>query len=333
MNVHAHFGMTGLRRLAVIIATLGVVASLGVFPSETRAEQFTLFDVTYTHATTNTYSGHYYIKPSAVTPTNWVSPIDYSQGTAYFHLEVYSKPTDAGSKFHVCFFGKGSNYACGPYTKGYTKPGVFDWSAKLTTFYQYNKVDWTKGLDRMPLILTDDTPVNIGPEDVGAAKAAMYMPSMVRVVGIMVSPGGTYVPPGPPTDAGVPPVAGSGVRDAAMAGDRAPADRAPDSAAVVILPPADAAPAPVIADPAPSTPPAGAGAGAGAGGAGRTSLGAAAAGGAAASPDDPLVPAKTKSSGCQIGGQGLDSPVGRVLIAAAICLVLRRGRRRAVKPL
>ncbi len=314
MNSCAYSGMTGLRRLAIIIgtvATLGILAGLGVFPGDARAEQFTLFDVTYTHATTNTVSGHYYIKPSADTPTNWVSPIDYSQGTAYFQLEVYTKPTDAGSQFHVCFFGKGSSYACGPYAK----PGVSDWSAKLTSFYQYNKVDWSKGLDRMPIILTDGTPVNIGVEDVGAAKAAMYMPSMVRVVGIMVSPGGIYVRPGPATDGGVPRVVDAGARDAGMS-----ADRPLDSAAVVILPAPDSAPPSVNADAAPSTPPTGGGGGAGGG----TSL----APDAAAEAEDTPVPAKPKPSGCQMGGRQPGRPSGCLLISAAAGLVLQLRRRR-----
>ncbi len=274
-----------------------------VSPGIARAEQFVLFDVTYVHATTNTVMGHYYIKPSAETPTNWVSPINYSQGTAYFHLEVFSKPTDQGSQFHICFFGKGSNYACGPYTKTYTKPGVYDWSAKLPTFYQYNQVDWSKGLDRMPLILTDSTPVNIGVENVGAAKAALYMPTMVRVVGIMVSPGGTYVPPGPASDGGVV-TSDAGARDAATTAGATDTGAAADRAAVLSV---DTA-APVAADSAKLPD-------------------------AAPEPDETPTPAAAKPSGghghgCQAGGAAPGSPTGLFLLPAVALLLATVSRRR-----
>ena len=65
-------------------------------PSLTFAEQFVLFDVTFTFtkadADTSTPSkSHYYVKGAAINPNrpvDWTSPVDYRNGTLHVRLEV-----------------------------------------------------------------------------------------------------------------------------------------------------------------------------------------------------------------------------------------------------
>lgn len=65
-------------------------------------------------------------------------------------------------------------------------------------------VDWTKAVNKVALILKDDKNAKPAPENVGATRSALFMPTRVRVTVTVVSPGSTYVPPGPPPgDAGV----------------------------------------------------------------------------------------------------------------------------------
>jgi hypothetical protein len=165
-----------------------------------RADQFTVVDVTYTHSAMNTKDSHYFVKPAAGSPANWRMPIDYASGTIYMHVEVFTKPSAERTVWNFCFIGTPS-YACAG-TPSYTKTGVYEWSQKFSSFYQYNQVDWTKRPSQVALILKDSNNVKPAPENVGATRSALFMPTTVRIVLTIVSPGGTYMRPG---DAGAPP--------------------------------------------------------------------------------------------------------------------------------
>ncbi len=167
-----------------------------------QAEQFDVVDVTYTHSPQTTMDSHYSPTMLPGVPRNWRTPIDYASGTAYMYLEVFTKPSDARTVFSVCFLGTPS-YACTGFSPAYTRPGFVKWSAPFFRFYQYDRVDWSKGVTRgVALILKTPDNVKPAPENVGAATAALYMPTMVRMVVSIVSPGGTYTAPGAPRDAG-----------------------------------------------------------------------------------------------------------------------------------
>lgn len=194
------------------------LALLAMAPA--RAEQFTPVDVTYTHTTAR--DSHHFVKPAAGTPANWASPIDYSKGTLHIHLEVMSKPTEAISLIDLCFLGT-PGYACLETVK-YTRPGVYENSRAMTSAYFAGRVDWTRGIGNIALILKDDKNNN------GGRPTSNYLPSNVRVVMTIVSPGGTYVPPPgvtPVSDAGAAPD-GAGATPDAISPPR-PTDASPDS--------------------------------------------------------------------------------------------------------
>lgn len=177
------------------------------------AAQVVVTELTYTHSGTTTRDSHMTLSPLPGTPTNWVSPVDYTQGTAVVRLEVFTKPTNAATRFQICFEGTPS-YACTDQAPAYTTPGVYTWTTRFTNFYQFNQVDWTRGATRISLILKNTTNGKPSPENVGATESARYMPTDLRVTVTLVSAGATYQPPAA-TDAGVGPV-DAGAMDAGV---------------------------------------------------------------------------------------------------------------------
>lgn len=194
-------------RLAFVLA--GVLV-----PVPAVAAQFVVADVTYEHSATTTTDSHLRLLPSAETPKNWKAPVDYATaGTVHVRLEVFTKPSAEKTRFQICFEATPS-YACTDQSPIYTTTGVYTWATPFPKFYQYDLVDWTKGIVKTALILKDDKNVKPAPENVGDARSKLFMPTKVRVTVTVVSPGSTYVPP-PEPDAGVD-AAGDGAPEAAV---------------------------------------------------------------------------------------------------------------------
>lgn len=184
---------------------------LSLIATSAFASQVVVTDVTYTHSAQTTSDSHYMVLPRTGTPTNWVSPIDYSHGTAVVRLEVFTKPTSIATRFQICFEGSPS-YACTNQAPAYTTTGVYTWTTPFPNFYQYSSVNWAQGVRDIALILKDTNNGKPAPENVGATESAKYMPTNLRVTVTLVSPGSTYVDPTvvvpdagtPRIDAGVP---------------------------------------------------------------------------------------------------------------------------------
>src|SRR5882672_2985150 len=76
------------------------VLALMLLPAPGRAEQFVLFDVTFTFskmdADNSTPSkSHYYVKGKAINPKrpiDWTSPVDYRNGAVHIRTEVLDRP-------------------------------------------------------------------------------------------------------------------------------------------------------------------------------------------------------------------------------------------------
>ncbi len=177
-----------------IVSPFGLAAATLLFAQNAAAEQFVAFDISYEHNSVTAPYSHHWVKPSPETPANLVSPVDYSKGTVYYYLEVISKPSAQPTQFHNCF-GTKPHYSCGPYAPKYTTTGVYEWSAAVPKFSYFDMSDWKQGMGSTSFILTDPKLGNVGPEQVGAATAALFTPSKLRVVVTFVSPGGTYVRP------------------------------------------------------------------------------------------------------------------------------------------
>ncbi len=187
-----------LSRTALLALAAGSLITLSARPS--RAEQFVLFDQTFTmtweDAINSTPSkSHHYVKANsglnAQQPTNWVSPVDYRNGKVHIHLEVLDKP-EGGQKqgWALCYVGKAGSYGC-PYTDYYTEEGVYDKEVSMTNFYNDDTIDWTKGIGEVDLIYT----IN----DSGSGHVHFFpelkdktTPTTVRIAMVQVSAGSTY---------------------------------------------------------------------------------------------------------------------------------------------
>ena len=210
--------IAGARRWAAPAAL--ALASVAL-PRPARADQFVVVDETYTATAQNTDDSHYRVDPRAGSPTNWRSPVDYASGRAHARLEVITKPSTRKTLYNICYEATPS-YACMGYSPAYTAPGVYDFEFPFSTFYQYNMVDWSKGVRKIALILKDEN------EAKKQGDPAFY-PTQIHITITIVAPGSTYVPPMPmpmadagmemdaamPRDGGA--LADAGMVDAAMA--------------------------------------------------------------------------------------------------------------------
>jgi hypothetical protein len=180
-----------------------------------HADQFVVVDATYTHSAATTTDSHYRVAPTAQTPKDWTKPVDYANGIAHVVLEVKTKPSDAATRFQICFEGT-PTYACTDQSPPYTAPKTYAWETPIANFYQGDdkKINWADGVNTVALILKDT--MNNKPQG-----DPDYVPTDLHVVVTIVSAGDTYQPPAATSDAGVLDAGArdAGARDAARAPD------------------------------------------------------------------------------------------------------------------
>jgi MYXO-CTERM domain-containing protein len=223
-----------------LFAAALAAASLGA--SAANAEQFVIADATYTHSGQTTSDSHYPVMPTAETPTNWQSPVDYTKGSVHVRLEVKTKPSATPTRFQICFEMK-TNYCCTDQAPAYTAPGVYEWDTGVEQLWRPGPVDFTTGVVRSQLILKDTNNGKPSPENVGQDTSALYMPTDLSVTVTVVSNGADYQPPGGPMPSGGSGgAAGSGGMAAGAGGSAgtggggAPAQTAGSAGAPVVVP-------------------------------------------------------------------------------------------------
>jgi hypothetical protein len=166
-----------------------------------HAEQFVLFDVTFTFtkqdADNSTPSkSHYYVRDlNPDRPKDWTSPVDYRHGTVHIRAEILEKPP-GGEKttWTLCYIpnkGQGNGYGCTG-TGFYTETGVYEQDVSMTSFWQNEGIVWSEGIKRMDLVIKDASG--------GAGHAhkrpdhEKFFPTKVRITMVQVSAGSTYDP-------------------------------------------------------------------------------------------------------------------------------------------
>ena len=167
------------------------------------AEQFVLFDVTFTYTKADADNAkpsksHYYVKSDRLNPDrpkDWTAPVDYRSGTAHLRLEVIEKPSGGEpTTWSVCYIpnkGQGHGYGClgAPI---YREAGVHEKDIPMTSFWQNNDIVWSEGIKEMHLVIKD----NSG----GSGHAhkrpdhEKFFPTKVRMTLIQVSAGAKYDP-------------------------------------------------------------------------------------------------------------------------------------------
>jgi len=169
--------------------------------SAARAEQFVLFDVTFTFTQQEALNSkpsqsHYYLKDDRLNPQrpkDWTAPVDYRNGTVHLRLEVLEKPAgDLPSSWSICYIPyKGQNHGYGCIGTGaYSKMGVIEKDISMTSFWQNNDIVWSEGIKEMHLVLKDDKNLHAhkrpDPEN--------FFPTKVRMTLIQVSKDAKYDP-------------------------------------------------------------------------------------------------------------------------------------------
>lgn len=192
--------MLPIRSLNVFAIPVAMGALL-LTPIAGRAEQFVLFDVTFTFTkmdadNSKPSQSHYYVKGMTVNPkrpTDWTSPVDYRNGTVHIRTEVLDKPEGGEPvQWSLCYIpnhGQGNGYGCTG-TDTYKAKGVYEKDVSMTSFWENNSIIWTEGIKQMDLVMKD--------KDGNKAHTRMdpekFFPTRVRITMIQVSAGSKYDP-------------------------------------------------------------------------------------------------------------------------------------------
>jgi hypothetical protein len=183
-----------------------------VAQSPVRAEQFVLFDATFTFTQEDALNSkpsqsHYYIKEDGLNPQrprDWTSPIDYRNGTVHLRLEVLEKPAgDQPTSWSVCYIPyKGRNHGYGCIGTGpYAGTGVIEKDLAMTKFWQNDDIVWSEGIKEMHLVLKDDKNLHAHKRP----DPEKFFPTKVRMTLTQVSKGSTYAPVPVSQRSGAPP--------------------------------------------------------------------------------------------------------------------------------
>src|SRR6218665_2036726 len=101
-----------------------IASLLLVMSAAAQAEQFVLFDTTFTFTkeeadNSKPSPSHYYVKSDRLNPQrpkDWTAPVDYRNGTVHLRLEVLDKPAgNAPTTWSVCYIpykGQKHGYCC-----------------------------------------------------------------------------------------------------------------------------------------------------------------------------------------------------------------------------
>jgi hypothetical protein len=183
---------------AVLSLLAGITASSAVY-----AEQFVLFDVTFTYTkedadNSRPSKSHYYVKGDMLNPNrprDWTAPVDYRSGTVHIRTEVIEKPPGGEpTTWTLCYIpnkGRGNGYGCTG-TDLYREKGVYEKDVSMKSFWQNDAIIWSEGIKQMDLVIKDDS--GGGGHAHKRKDPEKYFPTRVRITMIQVSAGSKYDP-------------------------------------------------------------------------------------------------------------------------------------------
>jgi hypothetical protein len=206
-------------RAAALLLGMAAISSIA---QEARAEQFILFDATIDYTwdqavNSKPSKSHFYVNEgnflNKERPDNWLSPIDYRNGTLHVRTEVLEKPPgDQQVGWTLCYIPNSGGYGCAD-TTYYKSTGVFDRDTDMTDWWNNDQLNWEQGVKQMDLIYA----IN----DSGSGHVSNYpelkdltTPTKVRITMVQVSKGSTY----DPSSLNLPGVAGAGGAGGAAGG-------------------------------------------------------------------------------------------------------------------
>lgn len=185
------------------ICLLTVIPLLLLSPAISLAEQFVLFDVTFTFTkedadNSQPSKSHYYVRDKLINPErpkDWTAPVDYRNGTVHIRTEVLEKPAGGEpTTWSLCYIpnkGQKNGYGCTG-TVLYKEKGVYEQDVSMKTFWQNDSIVWSEGIKQMDLVMKD------GSGGSGHAHKRTdhekFFPTKVRITMIQVSAGAKYDP-------------------------------------------------------------------------------------------------------------------------------------------
>jgi hypothetical protein len=183
-------------------AALSLLAGIAT-PSAGYAEQFVLFDVTFTYTKADADNSrpsksHYYVKGDMLNPNrprDWTAPVDYRNGTVHIRAEVIEKPPGGEpTTWTLCYIpnkGRGNGYGCTG-TDLYREKGVYEKDVSMKSFWQNDAIVWSEGIKQMDLVIKDNSG---GSGHAHKRKdSEKFFPTRMRITMIQVSAGSKYDP-------------------------------------------------------------------------------------------------------------------------------------------
>jgi hypothetical protein len=182
---------------------LVVTVVLSAAPSASHAEQFVLFDVTFTFTKADANNSrpsksHYYVRGDAINPKrphDWTAPVDYRNGTVHVRAEVIEKPAGGEpTTWTLCYIpnkGKGNGYGCTG-TILYRDKGVYERDVSMKSFWQNDAIVWSEGIKQMDLVIKDNS--GGGGHAHKRADWEKFFPTKMRITMVQVSAGSKYDP-------------------------------------------------------------------------------------------------------------------------------------------
>jgi MYXO-CTERM domain-containing protein len=190
------------RTFSVGVGGLVCLLSVSTFATPAFADQFVLFDATFDYswedANNSTPSkSHYYVNDdnwmNLDRPGDWVSPVNYRDGSVHIRVEVLEKPAgDQEVGWGLCYIANEGAYGC-PYSDYYQGVGVYENDVAMSAFWKSGPITWEAGVKQVDLVYTVNNSgsghVHNFPE-----LAESTAPTSVRITMVQVSEGDTYDP-------------------------------------------------------------------------------------------------------------------------------------------
>ena len=190
-------GIGRIRRLVPLVLGLFAV------PAVLDADQFVLFDVTFTytkedadHSTPS--KSHFYLTGDRINPDrpkDWTSPVDYRNGSVHIRAEILDKPTGGEpTTWTMCYIpnhGKGNGYGCTG-TDLYREKGVYEKDVSMLKFWENDSIIWSEGIKQIDLVIKDGS--GGGGHAHKRVDSEKFFPTKVRLIAVQVSAGATYDP-------------------------------------------------------------------------------------------------------------------------------------------
>jgi len=173
--------------------------ALIAMPDPARADQFVLFDVTFTFTKEDAENSkpsksHYYVKGDLINPDrpkDWTAPVDYRNGTVHIRTEVLEKPEGGQpTTWSLCYIpNKGQKNGYGCTTTGvYKEKGVYEQDVSMKSFWENDSIIWSEGVKQMDLVLKDDKNLHAHKRP----DPEKFFPTKVRITMVQVAAGAKY---------------------------------------------------------------------------------------------------------------------------------------------